>query len=71
MAGLTSVSGTSFLRDINAAQETVRAGTTQDVRHQRLYQQWANFYATLLVNPTLKNPSIPCIKLLQVYGRRV
>ena len=62
---------TAFLCDLHAAQEDVRAGTTQDTRQQRLYWQWADFCATLLVNPALQDQSIPPIKLLQFYGHRV
>ena len=71
MADLPSSAGTAFLRDLNAAQEEMRAGTTQDARQQRLYWQWADFCATLSVNPTLQDPSIPRIELLQVYGHLV
>ena len=41
--------------------------TFQDAIKKRLYWQWANFCSTLLVNPILRDPSIPRIKLLQVY----
>ena len=36
-----------------------------------MYRQWANFCATLSVNPTLQDPSIPQIELLQVYCHQV
>ena len=49
----------------------MRSGTTQDARHQRLYRKWADFCATLSVNPNLQDPSIPRIELLQVYGHCV
>ena len=67
MVDLPPVVGTSFLHDVHAVKEAVQAGTTQDVRQQRLYQQWADFCTTLLVNPDLQYPSIPRIKLLHVY----
>ena len=35
---LPSATRTAFLRDLNAAQESVQAGTTQDVIQQRLYR---------------------------------
>ena len=71
MAYIPPTFGTSFLCNINAAQGAVRAGTTQYVRQKRLYRQWDDFCATLLVNLSLKYPSIPCINPLQVYGHRV
>ena len=36
-----------------------------------MYWQWSALCATLLANTTLQDPSIPCIKILQVYGHRV
>ena len=71
MADLPPASGTYFLRDLNAVQEAVQAGTTQDTRYQRLYWQWSDFCAILLVNPTLQDPSIHCIEILQVYVHRI
>ena len=71
MVDLPSSTGTTFLCYLNTAQEAVQAGTTQDTRQQRLYRQWADFCATLLVNPTPQDPSIPRIELLQVYSHRV
>ena len=64
-------SGTDFLRDLHTAEEAVQDGTTQDAIHKRVYWQWAEFYATLLVNPVIQDSSIPRIKLIQVYGHRV
>ena len=54
-----------------AAQEAVRAGTTQDVKQHRLYQQWTDICFTLSFNPDLQDTYIIFIKLLQVYGHRV
>ena len=71
MADLPFSAETAFLKDLNDAQEAVRAGTTQDAEHQRLYRQWDDFCATLPVNPTLQDPFIPCIDLLQVYSHQV
>ena len=70
MAYLPSSAGTDFLHDLNAAQEAVRSVTTQYARQQSLYRQWDDFCATLSVNPTLQDPSIPRIELLQVYGHQ-
>ena len=70
MEDLPPAAGTAFLRDLKAAHEAVRAGTTQDVRQQRMYQQWTDLCSTLLVNPDIQDPSIPHIELLQVYGHR-
>ena len=56
---------------LSSMQEAVPAGTTQDVRQQRLYHQWDEFYATLSFNPTLQDPSIPRIDILQIYDHRV
>ena len=58
--------GNNFLRDLNSAHETVRAGITQDSRQQRLSRQWVDFSAILSVNLTLQDLSIPHIELLQV-----
>ena len=63
--------GTAFLRDLNAGQEAVRAGTTQYMRQQRLYHKWIDFCYNLSVSPDLQDPSLPCNKILQVYGRQV
>ena len=71
MAYLPPTVGTAFLHDLNAAQEAAQAGTNQYVRQQRLYQQWSDFCATLLVNPPLQDTSIPRVELLQVYGHQV
>ena len=62
---------TDFLRDTHTAQEDVQADTTQDTRHQRMYQQWNDFCSTMLVNLDLQDPSIHHIKLLHVYGNQV
>ena len=65
------VGGYALLRDIHYAQESVRAGTIQDARQQKLYKQWSDFCATLAINPALQDPSVPRIELLKVYGRRI
>ena len=36
-----------------------------------MYQQWTDLCSTLLVNTALKDPSVPHIELVQVYGKRV
>ena len=63
--------GSAFLRDLHAAQEAMRAGTTQDSCQQRLYKQWSNFCTTLKINPTLQDSSVLHAEVLQVYGHRV
>ena len=37
--------GPDLLHDLHAAQESVQDVTTQDERHQGLYQQWLHFCA--------------------------
>ena len=71
VAYLPPAAGSAFLCDLNAVQEAVPDGTNQDARQQRLYQQWDEFYATLSFNPTLQDPSIPRIDILQIYDHRV
>ena len=63
--------GTSFLCDFHAAPETVRAGTTQDTRQKRLYQQWTDSFSNLLINHALQDPPLCRIEILQVYEHRV
>ena len=60
-----------FLCGHHAVKEAVQAGTTKDVRQQRLYQQWNDLCFTLSVNPDIQDPYIPSIKLFQVYGHWV
>ena len=55
------------MHDLHAVQESVQAGTTQDVQQQSLYHQWTDLCSTLLVNPALQDPFIPRIELIQVY----
>ena len=71
MATLPPTSATAFMCDICAAQEAIRAGTTQDARQQRLYWQWENFFSTLLVGPTFQDSSLPRVEILRVYGHMV
>ena len=71
MEDLPPISRSDFLRDLHATQEAIRAGTTQDARHQKLYKQWSNFCITLEVNCALQDPSVPRMEVLQVYGHRV
>ena len=71
MEYLPPAAGSAFLRDLHAAQEAVRAGTTQDSRQQRLYKQWSNFCTTLKINPTLQDSSVLHAEVLQVYGHQV
>ena len=71
MDDLPPAARSAFLRDLHAAQEAVRAGTTQDSCQQRLYKQWNDFCTTLKINPAIQYSSVPHIKFLQVYGHRV
>ena len=76
MADLTPATRTTFLCDLHTAQEAAQAGSTHDaiqqrLYQQRLYQQRTDFCSTLSVNPDLQDPSIPCIKIFQVYGHWV
>ena len=68
MDDLPPAAGSVFLRDLHAAQEVVRAGTTQDSRQQKLYKQWSDFCATLKINPALQDSSIPHVEVHSALG---
>ena len=71
MVDLPPAARSDFLCDIHAEQEAEKVGTTQDARQQKIYKQWRDLCSTLLINPALQYPLVPCIKALQVYRHRV
>ena len=68
---LKTAIATDFMLDLHTAHEAVWGVTTQYVQQKMLYQQWVDFFSTLLVVSTLQDSSLPGFSILQVYWHRI
>ena len=60
-----------LLSDIRAAQEAVLGGNISNSQTIALYTQWTALCTDLQLDHLIKDPNLPSVKILWVYGHWV
>ena len=61
----------NFICDLSLAESAVQGGHIANTRTTTLYKHWASHCSDLQVDHRLRDPHLPRIELLQVFGHRV